>query len=345
MRAWRAFLFLSAATLCLWSALSTAQSVPDWCKAEPRAVYSTLPRVPLHDAAAAAWFEVYRVAPDTYAIYEPHQWEETIGYLILGRTRAALLDTGMGIGDLPAVVHQLTPLPIVVLNSHTHNDHVGGNWQFDTAPNEVDSLDTPYTRAHAAGTPAYAKNVKGEIAPGALCGALPAGFDAQHYRTHPWHVTRWLHDGDTVALGGRTLQIIATPGHAPDAVVVLDRARGLLFTGDSYYNAHIYVFGPGADAMAYHATVARMAELSKQVQLVLPAHNEPIAQPGVLPALAAAYDAVLAGKGTTHSIGDNPAGEGGAVTYSYGGFYFDIDAKLLAAAQQRPGSSLRHTSP
>lgn len=312
-----------------------AQTKPAWCKAEPRAVYRTLERVPIADPAAAAWFEVYRVAPYTYAIYEPHQWEETIGYLIVGRERAALLDTGMGIGDLPAVVRSLTKLPIVVLNSHTHNDHVGGNWQFDAAPNEVDSLDTPYTRAHAAGGPAYAQNVQGEIAPEALCGPLPVGFDATHYHTHPWHVTRWLHDGDTVELGGRSLQIIAAPGHAPDAVLVLDRAQGLFFTGDSYYNAHIYIFGPGADVVAYRATARHMAALSHQVRLVLPAHNEPVAQPSVLPALNAAYEAVLAAKATMQRIGNNPSGEGGVTTYSYGGFDFDIDPKLLAAAQRQ----------
>ena len=327
--------YVSLLVVLLCCVRLNAQTKPPWCKAEPRVVYRTLERVPIADAGAAAWFEVYRVAPDTYAIYEPHQWEETIGYLIVGRERAALLDTGMGIGDLPAVVRSLTKLPIVVLNSHTHNDHVGGNWQFDTAPNEVDSLDTPYTRAHAAGDAAYAAIVKGEIKPEALCGSLPSGFDAKGYHTHPWHVARWLHDGDTVELGGRNLQIIAAPGHAPDAVLVVDRSRGLLFTGDSYYNAHIYIFGPGADAVAYRATAERMAALSHQVRLALPAHNEPIAQPSVLTALDAAYEAVLAGKAQTNTTSGMPIGEMVAATYSYSGFYFDIDPKLLAAAQRQ----------
>lgn len=78
------------------------------------------------------WFEVYKVAPVTFAIYEPHQSEETISYLILGREKALLFDTGMGISDIRKVVEELTKLPVIVLNSHTHNDHVGGNWQFDT---------------------------------------------------------------------------------------------------------------------------------------------------------------------------------------------------------------------
>src|SRR5205814_7834840 len=77
------------------------------------------------------WFEVYRVAPDVYAIYEPHQAEETISYLIVGSKQALLFDTGMGIGNIQKVTSQLTKRFVVVLNSHTHNDHVGGNWQFN----------------------------------------------------------------------------------------------------------------------------------------------------------------------------------------------------------------------
>src|SRR5208282_971634 len=54
--------------------------------------------------AADPWFEVYRVAPGVFAIYEPHQFEEVISFLILGEKRAALFDTGLGIGDIQRVV-------------------------------------------------------------------------------------------------------------------------------------------------------------------------------------------------------------------------------------------------
>src|SRR6516165_4128645 len=110
-------------------ATSWAQdSRPEWCRALPRPEYKNLDRI----ASGDPWFEVYRVAPRTFAIYEPHQSEETISYLIVGDTKALLFDTGLGIGDLRRVTSAVTQLPIVVLNSHTHNDHVGDNWQFDT---------------------------------------------------------------------------------------------------------------------------------------------------------------------------------------------------------------------
>src|SRR5499425_259394 len=117
---------------------------PEWCKNLPRPEYKTLERV-LPDEA---WFEVYKVAPGTFAIYEPHQFEETISYLIIGAKQALLFDTGLGVGNIKAVVARLTSRPVVVLNSHTHNDHVGGNWQFPF----IFGMETTFTRANARGS-------------------------------------------------------------------------------------------------------------------------------------------------------------------------------------------------
>ena len=60
--------------------LPAAAQTPGWCKPLPRPEYKSLERVSIADP----WFEVYKVAPDTFAIYEPHQSEEVISYLILG---------------------------------------------------------------------------------------------------------------------------------------------------------------------------------------------------------------------------------------------------------------------
>ena len=282
-----------------------AEEKPEWCRALPRAEYKSLERVAVSDP----WFEVYRVTPNVLAIYEPHQAEETIGYLILGGNRALLFDTGMGISDLKKLTGELTKLPIVVLNSHTHDDHVGSNWQFET----VYGMDTEFTRRNAKGSKADAQE---EIAPGSICGALPAGFDAKAYATKPWHITKFLHDGDTIDLGGRTLQVLSTPGHTPDAICLLDRANELLFTGDTYYPAPIWLFRPETDLDAYVASVKRLAALAPQVKLVIGAHNVPVAPPSVLPRLVVAIEAVRAGKGTVKP--DSP----GKAIHEYDGFLF-----------------------
>ena len=114
-------LFPAALFVLSLAPASQAQSaIPaDWCKALPRPEYRSLERVFVHEP----WFEVYKIQPGVFAIYEPHQAEETISYLIVGTKQALLFDTGMGISNLHKITAQLTRLPIIVLNSHTHNDH------------------------------------------------------------------------------------------------------------------------------------------------------------------------------------------------------------------------------
>src|SRR5215467_7547838 len=140
----KTFLVLVSFLLLALAACSAQSRVPEWCRALPRPEYKTLQRVPISDP----WFEVYRVVPGVFAIYEPHQFKETISYLIVGEKRALVFDTGMGISDLKKVTAEITNLPIAVLNSHTHNDHVGDNWQFDT----VYGMDTDFTRQNARGS-------------------------------------------------------------------------------------------------------------------------------------------------------------------------------------------------
>jgi len=240
-------------------------------------------------ATSDPWFEVYKVAPDTFAIYEPHQAEEVISYLILGKEKALLFDTGMGISDIRKLVSGLTALPVIVLNSHTHNDHVGGNWQFDA----IYSMDTDFSRKNAKGSTADAQD---ELAPGQICGELPKGFDAKTYRTKPWTITKYVHDGDKLDLGGRTIEIISTPGHTPDAICLFDRANGLLFTGDTYYPATIWLYRPETDFDAYANSIARLAALAPQVKTVIGSHNIPVAPPSVLPQLVAAFADLRAGE-------------------------------------------------
>ena len=291
------------------SALLAEDGIPEWCRALPRREYKSLQRVPVTDS----WFEVYKVAPGTYAIYEPHQSEETISYLIVGDQKALLFDTGMGIGNLRQTTDELTNLPIVVLNSHTHNDHVGDNWQFAT----IYGMDTDFTRANARGS---RQDAQVEIAPSEICGKLPAGFDPKTYVTRPWKITSYIHDGDRIDLGHRSIEVLATPGHTPDAISLLDRANGLLFTGDTYYPATIWLFRPETDLSAYAASVRRLASLAPQVTIVLGAHNVPAAKPQVLPLLVTAFDAVRAGKVTA------TPGTPGQVIYKVDSFSFRMRA-------------------
>jgi glyoxylase-like metal-dependent hydrolase (beta-lactamase superfamily II) len=215
----------------------------------------------------------------------------------------------MGISDIRKVTAELTKLPIIVLNSHTHDDHVGGNWEFDT----IYGIDTDFTRANAKGS---REDAQAEIAPDQICGALPKDFDAKSYATKAWKITKYIHDGEKIDLGGRSIEVIATPGHTPDAISLFDRANGLLFTGDTYYPAPVWLFRPETDLNAYAASIRRLAALAPEVNLVLGAHNVPVAPASVLPRLVSAFGVVRAGK-----VAGTPA-PGGKILYTVNGITF-----------------------
>jgi len=259
---------------------------PDWCKDLPRPGYKSLEHVPVE----GGWFEVYRVRPGTFAIYEPHQYEEVISYLILGSKRALLFDTGMGMGDMRRVVSQLTELNVTVLNSHTHFDHIGDNWQFSN----ILGVDSDYTRHHESG--ATREELKDAALPERFCGALPQGFDPARYQIPAFKITGWVHDGQKIDLGGRTIEVLFTPGHSPDALSLLDAGNKLLFTGDTYYAGPIFLYVPETDLAAYQRSVDRLATLAPQLEAVLPSHNFPLEKPAELTRAADGFRKVREGK-------------------------------------------------
>jgi glyoxylase-like metal-dependent hydrolase (beta-lactamase superfamily II) len=283
---------------------ATATAAPRWCDLLPRPANAALPRVTVE----SDWFEVYRPAEGVFAIAEPYQFQEVISYLVLGSERALLFDTGLGLVPIRPVVEQLTTLPVEVLNSHTHFDHVGGNAEFDA----VLAVDTAYTRANMRGFPHAA--LAGEVAESSFCRGTPKGLDAASFHTRPWRATRTVADLDEIDLGGRVLEVLRTPGHTPDAVALLDRANGLLWTGDSYYEGTIWLYVPETSLDDYERSMARLAGLVPALKKLLPAHNTASADPARLLQVKEAIRQVRAGslEGTEES--------GGRLVFGFEGF-------------------------
>ena len=100
----------------------------------------------------------------------------------------------------------------------------------------------------------------------------------------------------------------------------MDRANGLLFTGDTYYPAPIWLYRSETDLDAYAASIHRLAALAPELKLVLGAHNIPVASPSVLPRLEAAFEAVRTGK-----VKPRPA-DPGQVVYQVDEFSFRMRA-------------------
>ncbi len=277
-----------------------------FCERLPRPEYASLSR----HAASDDWFEVYELRPGTFAIYEPWQWQEVISWLIVGERRALLFDTGNGIDDITRVTAALTDLPITVLNSHGHADHVGGNHAYANVLSTMDD----FSIARSRGLPHEA--VAEEVSPAALCRGLPGGMVAADHRLRPYALTERVSDGERIDLGGRTLEVLEIPGHTPDSIALLERDGGYLWTGDTFYVGPIWLYAEETDFAAYRASLARLAALAPGLTALFPAHNTPEADPALLEMALAGFDAMRAG-----DIEAEP-GWPGTVTYPVGPFSF-----------------------
>ncbi|MCH7898416.1 MAG: alpha/beta fold hydrolase [Proteobacteria bacterium] len=277
-----------------------------FCSRLPRAAYKDLEKSDISNE----WFEVYEVGAGIWAIYEPFQWQEVISYLIIGDDSALLFDTGNGIGDIRAIVDQLTDKPVRVLNSHSHFDHIGGNHQFEN----ILSPSTAFSIENTLGDDS--DSVKMEASAEALCVALPAGVTEANHHIEPYAITSKVHDGDMIDLGGRELEVILIPGHTDDSVALFDKDAGLLWTGDSFYAGPIWLFFPETDLAAYEQSIDRLAELLPDLKALLPAHNTPMIDPAKLLETQSAFNLILEGK--AEAIPDRD----GLVMFEFDGFGF-----------------------
>lgn len=158
------------------------------------------------------------IGDDIYCIVSP-----PVGfyqYLILGQEKALLVDTGMGIGSIRKVVESITSLPVIVVNTHCHPDHAGGNAEFDPALCNPADLDVFRTMATKEFRIQDVSHMPGDV-----------DWAAQLQPTGPEPVP--AEDGQIIDLGGRQVQIIFTPGHTHGSLCVFEEATGTLFTGDN----------------------------------------------------------------------------------------------------------------
>lgn len=258
----------------------------NWWDTLPRAAWSPFEKIQVQQSKG--WFQVYRIRDGVFAIYEDGQFEEVISYLITGSEAALLFDTGIGVGDISMVAKQLTDLPISVLNSHTHYDHVGGNHLFET----IYGVDGEYTEDHARGR--ENSEIREFVGPGWVWKPLPDGTTLDNYASAPFSIDSFVTDGHKFDLGGRSLEVIFVPGHTPDALVLLDRSGRLMFMGDTFYPASLYAHMGDADFFQYVQSAEKLAAYYGDVDYLLPAHNEPLVPSYYLIAMRDAFNAIQA---------------------------------------------------
>jgi glyoxylase-like metal-dependent hydrolase (beta-lactamase superfamily II) len=198
---------------------------------------------------ADRWFSVEEVVGDgVLLITEPHALPLIRAnlFLVRGRDRDLLIDSGLGIGSLRAELADLFERPVTAVATHRHYDHVGGLHEFEeivihgddaravTEPDQFGSLITArYDAEYVAMLTA-----PGHEAPEVLIDALPySGYDPATYAVRPVAPTRIVHEGDVVSTGDRSFDVWHLPGHTPGEIGLWEAETRTLFSGDCVYES------------------------------------------------------------------------------------------------------------
>lgn len=199
-------------------------------------------------------FEVYKLSDTLYQFNEAADFDGSgnarpyvDAYLLIGDERAAIVDTLQNARGLYGKVRELTELPVDVLITHGHWDHVGvATEEFAEAGCKVYMSMKDY-----AGLAEMSDFVKKE-----------------------WFTD--VKDGDVMDLGGRKLEVIGCGGHTPGSVVYLDRENQLMFSGDSIGSGNFWLQLPNCLAMnLFQMNVAHLYDEVKGLErlLIYPGHR------------------------------------------------------------------------
>ena len=156
--------------------------------------------------------KIHAIRPNVYLIDDAG---ESTCYLICGSERALLVDSVNGEEDLHAVVRSLTDLPVIVVNTHGHGDHIFGNVYFDEA------------WLHPADNALYDM----------FFGYAKEEMDRHGLKPCP---VRPLEIGQSFDLGGVALEVVDLKGHTAGSIGLLDKAGRILYTGDGL-NTHLWM--------------------------------------------------------------------------------------------------------
>jgi glyoxylase-like metal-dependent hydrolase (beta-lactamase superfamily II) len=177
---------------------------------------------------------------------------------------AALAARGVGPGDLAHVVV-----------THVHLDHAGG------AGTLLGSFPEATVWVHERGAPHLAD-------PERLVASTARTYGLERMRrffgdtlpVDPGRI-RAVTDGDRIELGGRTLEVLHTPGHASHHVALADDATGAVFTGEAI-GSHlpwVDVYRPALPPpeVDVEAALASIGRIAARARTLLTSHFGPIA--------------------------------------------------------------------
>lgn len=158
-----------------------------------------------------------------------YQLKDKLGVLVtlvIGEEKALVLDTAYGIGDLKSEIRQITDKSLVVVNSHGHMDHSGGNYQFDEVlihEKDIELCKTHNSKDRRMKNIEAAKNAK----------ALPEYFNVEKYLNESIDNLKAINYGDIIDLGGVTLKVVNMEGHTKGSIGLYIEDWKLILVSDA----------------------------------------------------------------------------------------------------------------
>jgi glyoxylase-like metal-dependent hydrolase (beta-lactamase superfamily II) len=203
------------------------------------------------------WYEIEHIGNGISRILESYvvPWMRCNIWLIQGRDRDLLIDSGMGLKPLTAEIARLRERTVAAVCSHCHFDHIGCLHEFTTRlghPSEAavhayPDLDNTCARAWIAGE---------------LLTALPhEGYSLLQYQITPAPLTGYLDDGDVIDVGDRVFNVFHLPGHSPGSIALYEKSTRTLFSGDVVYDGLLIDNSWHSDPQAYRESLLRLREL------------------------------------------------------------------------------------
>lgn len=245
------------------------------------------------------WFTIDKIDEHTYGISEYRHWEETHCYLLKGKTRSLLIDTGLGICNISEVIEKLTDKPVTAVATHIHWDHIGGHKYY------------PDFYAHEAeltwlngGFPQPLEAIKEFVTD--RCD-LPDGYDVNTYELFQGIPTSVLHGGECIDLGERSIEVLHTPGHAPGHICFWEKEKGYLYTGDLVYKGVLTAWFPSTDPQAYLTSLQKIAALP--AKRIFPAHHSLDIRPETVARMLSAFQSLDAEGKLQHGSGMHDYGD------------------------------------